>query len=122
MAEPYLDWLTELTKSDEGAFLIAEQDGIFAGYAACVVSQEDNLAETADSNRFGLVMDTYVIPSFRGQGIAAHLLAATETHLIGRGVSRIRIGVLANNESAIKAYTKFGFMDYEMTLEKKVAR
>jgi ribosomal protein S18 acetylase RimI-like enzyme len=35
-------------------------------------------------------------------------------------VARIRIGVLASNDSAIRAYRKQGFDPYEMVLEKRL--
>jgi hypothetical protein len=35
-------------------------------------------------------------------------------------VTRLRIGALANNDSALRAYRKHGFEPYEVTLEKKL--
>ena len=121
IAEPYLDRLLHLVATENGSLFIAEQAGKFAGYLCCVVAQEDNLCETADSNRFGLVMDTYVVPAKRGLGIAGELLTVAEAHLAKHQVTRLRIGVLAANSSAINAYRKHGFDDYEMVLEKRIA-
>ena len=99
--------------------MIAEDDGRFAGYAAGWVEEDDTLAETPDSNRYGYVFDCYVIPAKRGLGIAGKLLTAVEAHLWTTGVSRIRIGSLATNLAALQAYRRHGFVAYEMILEKR---
>jgi ribosomal protein S18 acetylase RimI-like enzyme len=57
--------------------LIAETQGIFVGFAAGWVEQDDNIAETADSNRFGYISDICVMPAYRGQRIALRLLDKT---------------------------------------------
>jgi ribosomal protein S18 acetylase RimI-like enzyme len=119
IAAPYLAYLTARVAQDRGLLLIAERDCAFAGYAASWIENEDNVAETAGSNRFGYIADTYVIPALRGRGVAAVLIEAAERHLRARGISRIRIRALANNASALRAYEKSGFVPYEIVLEKR---
>ncbi|HEY6257164.1 MAG TPA: GNAT family N-acetyltransferase [Xanthobacteraceae bacterium] len=119
MAASYLDHVRERTARNDGAIFIAEFDGAFAGYAACWVEHECNVAETEDSNRFGYIADTYVIPRLRGRGMVASLLQAAEEHLGTMGVGRIRIGALAGNASALRAYAKHGFEAYEVVMEKR---
>ena len=106
--------------ADAGSLFIAEAGGAFAGFAACWVRQEDALAETEESNRYGYISDTFVMPALRGRGIAGHLIRAAEVHLRATGVTRLRIGVLAANRSAQRAYSKSGFEPYELTLEKRL--
>ena|SRR5215471_5683775 len=120
IAAAYLRHLGESTAQNNGAIWVAELDGVFAGCAACWVVLECNVAETADSNRFGYVADTYVIPRLRGCGVAAHLLQAAESHLRAAGVARMRIAALADNASALRAYAKHGFESYEVVMEKRV--
>jgi ribosomal protein S18 acetylase RimI-like enzyme len=120
VAERYLAHVKEKVAHNRGALLVAELNGVFAGYAACWVEHDDNVAETEDSNHFGYVSDTYVVPEFRGHGVVARLLEAAESHLRNVGVLRMRIGVLANNASARRAYEKYGFGPYEVLMEKKL--
>jgi GNAT superfamily N-acetyltransferase len=120
IAAAYLRNVGESAAQNDGAIWVAELDGVFAGYAACWVEHECNVAETADSNRFGYVADTYVIPKLRGRGVAAHLLQAAESHLRAAGVARIRIAALAGNASALRAYAKHGFATYEVVMENRV--
>ncbi|WP_051248578.1 GNAT family N-acetyltransferase [Inquilinus limosus] len=120
-AQPYLDWLEGHAAERGGVILVAvSADGDLAGFSAGWVQQDDLISETSDSNRFGYVSDVYTAPAWRGRGVAGRLLAAIEAHLRGAGVVRMRIGVLANNDSAIRAYRKHGFDPYEMILEKRL--
>jgi GNAT superfamily N-acetyltransferase len=121
IAALYFAYLRTRVAQDRGVLLVAERDSAFAGYAAGWIENEDNVAETADSNRFGYIADTYVIPAFRGLGIAAVLIQVAERHLRASGISRIRIRALANNASALRAYMKSAFVPYEIVLEKRVA-
>jgi ribosomal protein S18 acetylase RimI-like enzyme len=120
IAEPYFARLRAKVAQSHGLMLVAERDDAFAGYAASWIEHEDNVTETDDSNRFGYIADTYVIPAFRGRGIAAILIEAAERHLRITGVSRIRIRALARNTSALRAYERSGFAPYEIVLEKKL--
>lgn len=120
-AGPYLDWLESHAAARGGVVLVAlSAEGDLAGFSACWVQQDDLISETTDSNRFGYVSDVYTAPAWRGHGVAGRLLAAIEAHLRGTGVVRMRIGVLANNDSAVRAYRKHGFEPYEMVLEKRL--
>jgi hypothetical protein len=53
--------------------LVAEVAGKFAGFAAGWIVEEENLAETADSNRAGYVSDICVMPAYRGHRVAGEL-------------------------------------------------
>jgi ribosomal protein S18 acetylase RimI-like enzyme len=120
VAIPYLAYLRTSVAQKQGCLLVAECSRVFAGYAACWVEDEDNVAETADSNRFGYIADTYVVPTFRGRGVVSALIEAGEAHLRARKIHRMRIAVLANNASALRAYEKSGFAPYEIVMEKKL--
>lgn len=90
------------------------------GYMACRIETDDAPAETADSNVFGYISDVFVAPEARGRGIAGILVAEAERRLRPLGVTRLRLGSLAMNDQAIRAYRKAGFADYEVVLEKRL--
>jgi len=87
---------------------------------ACRIEDDDAPAETADSNLFGYISDVFVIAEMRGRDIAAILVAEAERRVRPHGVTRLRLGSLANNAQAIRAYRKAGFEDYEVVLEKRL--
>lgn len=119
-ADAYLVWMLARVAEQCGAVLVAEVEGAFAGFAAGWIEEENNIEETPDSNRFGLISDICVLPPFRGRRIASRLLAELETHLARSAVSRLRLGVLAANTAAIRAYRRSGFAPLEIVYEKAV--
>ena len=118
--DAYLEWLAKQVREKGGAIFVAEEDGGFRGFIAGWIVEDDDLAETPDSNRFGLISDLCVLEAARGRGIAQQLLAAAERQLAQPGVTRLRIGALAANAAARAAYLKYGFSHYEIVLEKRV--
>jgi hypothetical protein len=81
-----------------GVVLLAERGGNFLGFVAGWIEQTDNIAETADSNRFGYISDICVLPACRGQRIGI------EQYFRHAGVRRLRINSLAVNTSAQTSY------------------
>ena len=95
-----------------------EASGVFAGFAAGWIVQENLIEETPYSNRFGYVSDVCVLPAFRGRRIAALLLEAIEARLSLGGVKGIRLSALAANRAAGTAYERSGYVAYEIVYEK----
>ncbi|QQS13522.1 MAG: GNAT family N-acetyltransferase [Rhodospirillales bacterium] len=120
MAAAYLATIERATVDQDGSIVLAVADDGPVGFIACRVERGDTPAETADSNVFGYVSDAYVAPAARGRGVAGLLLAEAERRLRALGVTRLRLGSLAANTAAIRAYRKAGFADYEVVLEKRV--
>lgn len=119
IANSYLDWI-QAQSAETGALLIAQLDGVPVGFAAGWIEDDEALAETPDSNRFGLVSDVCVLPAFRGRRIAAQLMARLEERLLAGGVTRIRVTALAANASARRSYESAGYTPYEVTYEKRL--
>ena len=116
-ADAYLVWMLAEAERD-GAVFIAEAGGVFAGFAAGWIAQENVIEETPDSNRFGYISDVCVLPAFRGRRIAARLLEALEARLSLSGVTRIRLSALAANKAARASYERSGYVAYEIVYEK----
>ena len=120
-ADAYLVWMLAQVAEHGGVVLVAEFGGVFAGFAAGWIVTENNIEETPDSNRFGLISDICVLAPFRGRRIASRLLDALSAHLMqSGGVARLRLCVLAGNAAAIAAYERSGFAPYEVVYEKLV--
>jgi ribosomal protein S18 acetylase RimI-like enzyme len=119
VADAYLDWMLRRAETD-GAVLVAESDGSFAGFVAGWIEETENIAETADSNRFGYISDICIMPAFRGRRIAVQLLNGIEHCLGSAGVTRLRINSLAVNSAARTSYEHAGFVPYEILYEKLI--
>ena len=116
-ADAYLAWMLAEAAHD-GAVFVAEAGGVFAGFAAGWVVQDEYIEETPDSNRFGYISDVCVLPAFRGRRIAARLLEALEVRLSLYGIKRIRLSALAANKAARTSYEHLGYVAYEIVYEK----
>lgn len=119
IADTYLTWL-ESQAAASGVMLVAEAESGFVGFAAGWIEQDNSIAETPDSNRFGFISDICVMPAYRGRRIARRLLETLEQHLGRAGITRLRIGSLAMNAAARSAYERAGFAPYEIVYEKPV--
>jgi ribosomal protein S18 acetylase RimI-like enzyme len=120
IAEMYFAKIHDAIATDHGGIVVAFHGDRRVGYMACRIETGGSVAETADSNVFGYVSDVFVSADLRGRDIAAILLAEAERRLRPHGVTRIRLSSLAMNHQAVRAYRKFGFADYEVTLEKRI--
>lgn len=120
--EPYLDWMQRQVVAADGLCLVAYQGQSFVGFIAGWVERMENPAEAEDSTTFGYISDICLLPRWRGLGLSGQLLAAMEAHFREKGIRRLRISTLANNQAAVAAYESAGFRPYEVTLEKSLDR
>src|SRR5437899_919477 len=111
--EVYLALLLLRVAERSGAVFVAQGAGAAIGVVACYIKDIESQIETAAFSRYGYVSDIDIAAEWRGRGLAHRLLAAAEQHLAQHGVTRLRIGVLAANIAAQRAYEKFGFTPYE---------
>ncbi|MBV9835533.1 MAG: GNAT family N-acetyltransferase [Alphaproteobacteria bacterium] len=120
IAEVYFNKIHGKITTNRGCIVVAWNGDRRVGYMACRIEEDDAVAETVDSNVFGYISDVFVVAEMRGRAIAALLVAEAERRVRPHGVTRLRIGSLANNDQAIRAYRKAGYGDYEVLLEKRL--
>ena len=120
IAEAYFAKIEGKIATSHGSLVVAFNGAERVGYMACRIEHDDAPAETADSNVFGYISDVFVAAELRGRNIAALLVAEAERRLRPHGITRLRLGSLANNHQAIRAYHKAGFTNYEVVLEKRI--
>jgi GNAT superfamily N-acetyltransferase len=60
------------------------------------------------------VHDVVVLPEFRGQGLSRHLFNRIEEIARANDCCKLTLEVLEFNETAVAAYRKFGFENYEL--------
>ncbi|MBV9519964.1 MAG: GNAT family N-acetyltransferase [Hyphomicrobiales bacterium] len=116
IADAYTRWM--LSRAEGGGLVLAaESGGEFVGFAAAWIEQMQNVAETSDSNRFGFISDICILSGHRGKRIANQLLEAIVAHFDSAGITRVRVGLLAANRSAVRAralpHSALGFSGYE---------
>ncbi|QTM99006.1 GNAT family N-acetyltransferase [Sediminibacillus dalangtanensis] len=68
---------------------------------------------------FGFVYELFVLPGYRGKGIAEQLLNAVCDQLKSAGYPEVRLSVHAQNR-AIELYQKMGFTEKTITMNREL--
>jgi ribosomal protein S18 acetylase RimI-like enzyme len=101
-----------------GHVFVAEEDGVFAGFACLMGKVEPEPDESTEP--WGYVTDFLVRAAFRGRGIGRQLLAAAEASARAMEIKRLKADVLATNASAREFYRAGGFREYAILLVKSL--
>ncbi len=118
MPQEYLDgldstsrlprWVQSLQTADGsrgGCLVVADDDGVLAGFANVGRSRDDG----AETGNVGEVMAIYLAPDAWGKGLGRELMAAALTHLAGLGYDEVTLWVLDTNVRARRFYEAAGF-------------
>jgi|AntRauTorcE11898_2_1112593.scaffolds.fasta_scaffold31512_2 ribosomal protein S18 acetylase RimI-like enzyme len=68
----------------------------------------------------GVIVNLYVRPEARGNGIGSDLLAAAETELAEEDVDTVSLEVLAANDAARRFYSRHGYRSHRIELAKSI--
>ncbi len=79
-------------------YLVAHEQGVIVGYAGVALA-----GDVADIHNIA------VIPNYRKQGIASHLLDELERWAISKGVSALMLEIREGNTEAFPLYEKRGY-------------
>jgi ribosomal protein S18 acetylase RimI-like enzyme len=121
IARAYTAWMTGEVKANGGIILIARDDQTPAGFVCAWPAIDDDQLVKPEARAHAYVSDLYVAPQYRRQGLASSLLEAAEAEMAGRGCTRLRICAKASNQAALGCYAGFGFIPYEVILEKPIS-
>ena len=118
MPQDYLDgldpadrvsrWIQSLGSADwsrGGCFVVADDDGVLAGFADVISSRDDD----AEPGKVGEVRSIYLAPDAWGHGLGRELMAAALTHLAELGCHEVTLWVLDTNARARRFYEAAGF-------------
>lgn len=77
--------------------LVARDAGEPVGYMVVTVAPDE-----LTGKRYGLFLDIWVEPQWRGRGLSSRLTAAGEAHCRARGLTRVRRIIAAHNEKSLR--------------------
>lgn len=107
-------WTAELIAHD--GLQVAERDGDIIGFA----SYEREFGRFDRRVTTGIIHNLMVREGERGAGIGAALLEAAESALADRGVERVRLETMAENEDAARFYQNRGYSIHRHTYVRTV--
>jgi len=94
--------------------LVAVDGPDYLGFVMFTVEASDYAQDTTR----GLIRNIYVAPEHRSNGVGTSLLEAAESRLTDRGVDRLVLEVMADNEPARRFYRRHGYSRHRISLEK----
>jgi len=99
----------ELAKLPFAFSVLAYKDSTAIGLANCIIG-----FSTFKAKPIVNIHDITVLKEYRGKGVSLKLLEKVEELAKSLGACKLTLEVLSNNQAAKKAYTKFGFENYEL--------
>ena len=106
-SRPRSYWEEALTINDEEkAIFLAEHDRQLVGMIGLHRRLSSKSMHSAN------IWGVYVSPEWRGKHIAGALIRSCREWAKAKGVIVVKLGVLANNQSAIRCYERCGFKAY----------
>jgi ribosomal protein S18 acetylase RimI-like enzyme len=103
---PMSFWEGRLTSDEYGSMFFAEQENTLVGMTGI------RKGESPKTKHGAYVWGVYVRPAWRGLHIAEALIGVCANWARERDVVVLKLGVMANNESAIRCYKRSGFLVY----------
>lgn len=103
---PMSFWEGRLTFDEYGIIFFAEHEGNLIGMTGI------RIGESPKTKHGAYVWGVYVRPAWRGLHIAEQLIDICLEWARERNVVIAKLGVMANNESAIRCYKRYGFSTY----------
>ena len=93
-----------------GCLFVAVADGSVVGFAAGVLRDrpQEEIYEVIPFHD-GEVIELYVVPDRRRQGVGTNLLRACEGWFLDHGCGAVHIEVFAPNTSAVEFYARHGY-------------
>jgi GNAT superfamily N-acetyltransferase len=94
-----------------GIMLVAEDGGKAVGWAFAH-DEHGELFVVEPERRHGFLAEIFVTPEARGKGLGRALIEGCEAWAKARGHKLLTIGVLAQNQAAIRSYGGAGYASY----------
>jgi ribosomal protein S18 acetylase RimI-like enzyme len=121
IVDDYIPHMLNRCAQCDGKVIVAEVDEKVAGFATILTKVKSEEIEDGGIE-YGLVSDLIVASKFRRRGIGRRLLEAAESYAKANEVRWLRIGVLAENQSADGLYDSMDFKRLYIEREKELAR
>lgn len=106
----------DLLTSKKYFVYIAEEKNILKGYICGEIMKKKGRVLHTE----GYVSELYIQKEYRGKGIGKSLLNALVTEFKKQGCTHLGINAYAENKQATDIYRHLGFLDYVLTLKKKI--
>lgn len=124
-AHDYMQRMLDDSDSMSGVVYVAEEIGNIVGFVQGVVVNhrlgDDIVFDTTHLLRKdGWIGLLFVEPEQRGRGIGRQLMDKIKSHFVSEGCDTLRLLVLSGNTHTIEVYKKYGFIEHEVEMVRKL--
>ena len=124
-AHDYMQRMLNDSDSMGGVAYVAEEAGRIVGFVQGVIVShhlgDDIVFDTTHLPRKdGWIGLLFVGPEQRGRGIGRQLMDKIKTHFESEGCDTLRLLVLSDNTHTIEIYKKYGFIEHEVEMVRKL--
>ena len=109
------DDFKKLLRKKNNLFLVVESDSKVVGYIGSAIIKNYDIFKI---KKKGLINTLYVLPKYRGKGIAKKLVNETLKWFRSKGINHFTLGTHALHKKAILFWRHIGFTDYNLRLKK----
>lgn len=117
IAPAYRKLLLTRCGQGQGKIFVAQMDGRVIAFI-CILLRLDEGDLIEDTPEFAYITDLVVLPAYRGQGVGRMLLQHAETYALRHEAAVLKVDVLAGNTIARELYTRMGYHEHEIRLQK----
>jgi ribosomal protein S18 acetylase RimI-like enzyme len=108
-------YFRELATDSDSCCFVAEDDGCLVGYVAASPKEF-----TYRNSKYLEIDNIGVIPSYREQGVAKHLIEEVTSWAKRKGYEKLYVNSYVKNTVAIEFYKHYGFDAIDVSLEKRI--
>lgn len=124
-AHDYMQRMIDDSENMNGAIYVAEENGEVVGFIQGVIIDhqpgQDAVFDAVHAPRKdGWIGLLYVEPEQRGSGIGRALMDEMKRYFQSKNCDTLRLKVLSGNQRAIAFYKKYGFMEHEVEMAKRL--
>jgi len=102
-------------KSEDSDIIIAQTDEITVGFLS-IFEEKTPPYDSLAPHKFAVVMDLFVLPSYRKKGIGTALIDVAKRWADKRNLDYLELNILSENENAARFYMREGFKTVSHTL------
>ena len=110
------EYLSGLITDEKSDILLAVVDEKVIGLSLLFERQTPDISLLVP-RKFGFVQDFVVSKNYRGKGIGSQLMEESKAWAKNRGLTYIKLSVLAENAAAQRFYARHGFLLQMITME-----
>lgn len=100
--------------------ILLKLDGRIAGFVCAGAPMLNKKYLLEGARNIGVISEIYMLPEFRGRGLAKELYAAAGEYLKTLGANHVMAEVVENNEASLALFDSLGFSPFYSVLIRKL--